>query len=85
MATLREKIIERIDYHVEMYQEEIEDSIKNVSTLDDEECEIVGYNMKKIRNLRKLQNILREGKIPGPGAIQVQYFSVLEEMMDLDI
>lgn len=84
MATLREKIIERIDVHIEMTEESVQDSIKHAATLSDAETESVAYDLKQIRNLKHLQEYLKNANVI-PSTMRSTLFDVLEEMMDLDI
>lgn len=87
MATMRDKIIERIDVHIEMTQESVDSLVSNIEATDeDDTIEAVSYDMKRIRTLKALKNIMEAGRMPVHG--HREFFmlrDVLEEMMDLDI
>ena len=84
MATLREMIIDRIDLHVEMTEDSVQDSIKHAATLSDAETESVAYDLKQIRKLKQLQETLKNANVI-PSTMLSTLFTVIEEMMDLDI
>jgi len=84
MATLATKLIERIDFHIEMIEEDIKDSINHAEKLSDVETETVAFDLKRIRNLKLLQTAIKNtGKVPMN--LQQTLMGVMEEMMDLDI
>lgn len=84
MTTLATKLIERIDFHIEMIEEDIKDSIMFAEKLSDVEAETVSYDLKRIRNLKLLQTAIKDtGKVPA--SLQQTLMGVMEEMMDLDI
>jgi hypothetical protein len=85
MATMRDAIIGRIDFHIEMLEEDVQSTINSPNNTD-EDCESVAYDLKRIRNLRQLQKILREGNNPSSGSpLGYLLRDVIDEMMDLDI
>jgi hypothetical protein len=84
MTVLRDAIIDRIDFHIEMLEEDVQSTIKSTDNTD-EDCETVAYDLKRIRNLRQLQKILREGNNPSSGSpLGYLMRDVIDEMMDLD-
>lgn len=84
MTTLATKLIERIDFHIEMIEEDIKDSINHAEKLSDVEAETVAFDLKRIRNLKLLQTAIKDtGKVPMN--LQQTLMGVMEEMMDLDI
>lgn len=84
MATLANILIDRIDFHIEMIEEDIKDSIDHAANLSDADAEVVAYDLKRIRNLKQLQESI---KITGkaPANLRETMMSVIEEMMDLDL
>jgi hypothetical protein len=87
MAILRDAIIDRIDFHIEMHMDPINDLVNNIEADDsDDVIEANAHNIKKVRNLKQLKNILTEGKNPAPGSpMGYTLREVIDEMMDIDI
>jgi len=87
MATMRDKIIERIDVHIEMTQESVDSLVSNIEATDeDDTIETVAYDMKRIRTLKSLKNVMESFQFPIKGSKEFNILQdVLEEMMDLDI
>lgn len=87
MAILRDAIIDRIDFHIEMHMESINSLVENIEADDNDDVfETTVYDMKKVRNLKQLKNILTEGKNPAPGSpMGYTLREVIDEMMDMDI
>jgi hypothetical protein len=86
MTVLRDAIIDRIDFHIEMHMDSINSLVSNIEATDnDDVIEETAYVMKKVRDLKQLKNILTAGKMPSSGSPQgYTLHEVLEEMMDLD-
>ena len=82
--TMRDEIINRIDFHIEMIQEDMQSTIDSPNSTDSD-YEGVAYDLKRIRNMRELQNLLKEGKMPTSSLLRTTFMGVMEEMMDLDI
>lgn len=87
MATLREKIIDRIDVHIEMTQDSVDSLVNNIEATDeDDTIEAVAYDIKRIRTLKSLKLVMESGRDPIKGSKEsFMLQDVLEEMMDLDI
>ena len=87
MAPMRDKIIERIDVHIEMTQESVDSIASNIEATDDDDTiEMVTYDIKRIRTLKSLKNVMSAGQNPKRGSREEHMLQdVLEEMMDLDI
>lgn len=86
MAILRDMIINRIDFHIEMHMDSINSLVGNIEADDnDDVIESVTWDMKKVRNLKQLKNILVEGNMPSSGSpMGYTLREVIDEMMDLD-
>jgi hypothetical protein len=87
MAILRDAIIDRIDFHIEMHMDSINSHVENIEADDsDDVIETTAYDMKKVRNLKQLKKILTEGNMPSPGSPQGYMLrEVIDEMMDLHV
>ena len=87
MATMRDKIIDRIDVHIEMTQDSVDSLVNNIEATDDDDTiETVAYDIKRIRTLKSLKNVMEAGKTPIRSSKEFFMLQdVLEEMMDLDI
>lgn len=84
MATLREKLIDRTDVHIEMVEGSVMDAINHVATLGDYEIDSVTYELKQLRSLKNLKQALQSGGQIMP-INREALFDVIEEMIDLDI
>ena len=86
MTVLRDAIIDRIDFHIEMHMDSINSLVDNIEATDgDDVIEATSWEMKKVRNLKQLKNILTGGNMPSPGSPHCYMLrEVLDEMMDLD-
>lgn len=84
MATLREKLIDRTEVHIVMVEGSVMDAINHVATLGDYEIESVAYELKQLRSLKNLKQILEKGGQIMP-INRETLFDVIEEMIDLDI
>lgn len=87
MATTRERIVTHIDMTIEMLQESIDSLVDNIeATDDDESIEGVMYEIKRVRTLKSLRNVLNSGNMPNQGTKEDFVFrDVIEEMIDLDV
>ena len=87
MVTMRDAIINRIDVHIEMHQESIDSLVDNIEATDeDETIEGVMYEIKRVRTLKSLRNVLLCGNMPSQGTKEDFVLrDVIEEMMDLDV
>jgi len=86
MTVLRDAIIDRIDFHIEMHMDSINSLVSNIEATDgDDVIEATSWEMKKVRDLKLLKNILTAGKMPSSGSPQGYTLrEVIDEMMDLD-
>lgn len=84
IKTIRSEIINRIDLHVDMIQEGIQETINSPdsSPADFEES---AFDLRKIRDLRGLQKTLKEFTNPVGIESRALMMSVIEEMLDMDI
>ena len=87
MVTMRDAIINRIDVHIEMHQESIDSLVDNIEATDeDETIEGVMYEIKRVRTLKSLRNVLDSGEMPNQGTKEDFVLrDVIEEMMDLSV
>lgn len=87
MATARDRIVAYIDMCIEMHQESIDSLVDNIeATDDDESIEGVMYEIKRVRTLKSLRNVLNSGNMPNQGTKEDFVFrDVIEEMIDLDV
>ena len=85
MVTMRDAIINRINLHLDMHQESIDYLVDNIdATYEDEAIEGVMYEIKRVRTLKSLRNVLDSGEVPSQGTKEDFVLrDVIEEMMDL--
>lgn len=87
MATARDRIVAHIDMCIEMHQESIDSLVDNIEATDeDETIEGVMYEIKRVRTLKSLRNVLNSGNMPSQGTKEDFVFrDIIEEMIDLDV
>lgn len=82
--TIQDQILDRIEFHIEMHM----DNFKNgaiTADMTDEECEDVAYDMKTVRNLKKLHEIIFAGRVPALGSKEnMTLLNVLEEVFNAE-
>jgi hypothetical protein len=86
MTVLRDAIIDRIDFHIEMHMDSINSLVGNIEADDDDDViEATSWEMKKVRNLKQLKKTLTEGNMPSCGSPQGYTLrEILDMMMELD-
>lgn len=87
MATMRERIVAHIDMCIEMLQESINSNASDIdSAYTDEDIESIAYDIKRVRTLKSLRNVLKLGGQPTSGSKEDYALKdIIEEMIDLDV
>ncbi len=87
MATLRARIVDHIAMTIDMLQESINCNASDIdSAYTDEDIEGIAYDIKRVRTLKSLRNVLILNGYPTSGSKEdYALLDVIEEMIDLDV
>lgn len=82
--SVQEQILDRIEFHIEMHADSIGLGVVTAD-MTDEDCEDVAYAMKTVRNLKRLQEIIKSGRVPALGSKEnMTLLDVLEETFNAE-
>ena len=87
MATMRERIVDHIDMTIHMLQESINSNASDIdAAYRDEDIEAIAYDIKRVRTLKSLKNVLKLGGHPTSGSKEDYALKeIIEVMIDLDV
>lgn len=87
MATMRDRIVDHIDITIEMLQEYINSNASDIdSAYTDEDIDGIAYDIKRVRTLKSLRNVLKLGGHPTSGSKEDYALKeIIEVMIDLDV
>ena len=82
MATLQNEVLDRIDMYIMMLQESIESHVNNIEATDsDDTIENVAYEIKRVRTLKSLRNVLYSGKLPDCRSREfMEFYDIIGDM-----